>query len=501
MPPVRSKNGGKAKKVKDPNAPKRPMSAYFLFMNATRAQVYNCATAGAAGPQSEGDEAHVGQAGPSRPVQQQLGTGTSGQNSKSSSPSVITGTSGATKAVPLTSRPSSSSNGFINNGNRSSTSSTNSSITASSNSNGNGPQSSTSHPALSNFNARRLISGRKRSQETKKEPQGQKAKWVGPKPRRMMEKLKSMGTQMSDVFDSSNDEEDTELDTEEEEEMEERRLWENRGKRAFMDRYDGAAKKSEIENKIAKAVTNYAKKEIHSRTERYEKLAMEKEKAEGEVTKVQRVIQEEEMIIEKSKEVVEASLGELKKTDKRHAKTVADIRDLEANLKKLRDSVESIREEREVKLELVQMQKIDTQRKKKTVAEKKKELWEKREKVLRLQKEMDNLTVGGNPDQSNKPLLALLDRQIATKKTDLECPVCFWTCATPIFRCPAYHLVCNTCRPRMQSCGECREKYTGLNRHRYAERDYDQLTQLEKERASLAEVLGELPAKPKDGRV
>jgi hypothetical protein len=39
MPPVRSKNGGKAKKVKDPNVPKRPMSAYFLFMNATRAQV------------------------------------------------------------------------------------------------------------------------------------------------------------------------------------------------------------------------------------------------------------------------------------------------------------------------------------------------------------------------------------------------------------------------------------------------------------------------------
>merc|ERR1712002_569172 len=27
------------KKVKDPNAPKRPMSAYFLFMNATRPKV------------------------------------------------------------------------------------------------------------------------------------------------------------------------------------------------------------------------------------------------------------------------------------------------------------------------------------------------------------------------------------------------------------------------------------------------------------------------------
>merc|ERR1712002_745749 len=36
MPP---KGAKKAKKVKDPNAPKRPMSAYFLFMNATRPKV------------------------------------------------------------------------------------------------------------------------------------------------------------------------------------------------------------------------------------------------------------------------------------------------------------------------------------------------------------------------------------------------------------------------------------------------------------------------------
>ena len=31
-----SKGKRKTKKVKDPNAPKRPMSSYFLFMNATR---------------------------------------------------------------------------------------------------------------------------------------------------------------------------------------------------------------------------------------------------------------------------------------------------------------------------------------------------------------------------------------------------------------------------------------------------------------------------------
>merc|ERR1712110_956234 len=35
MPP----KGKRGRKKKDPNAPKRPMSAYFLFMNATRPTV------------------------------------------------------------------------------------------------------------------------------------------------------------------------------------------------------------------------------------------------------------------------------------------------------------------------------------------------------------------------------------------------------------------------------------------------------------------------------
>ena len=39
MPPKKDGAGGKGKKIKDPNAPKRPMSAYFLFMGEKRAEV------------------------------------------------------------------------------------------------------------------------------------------------------------------------------------------------------------------------------------------------------------------------------------------------------------------------------------------------------------------------------------------------------------------------------------------------------------------------------
>ena len=42
MPPKKDAADGKskkAKKIKDPNAPKRPMTAYFLFMGEKRAEV------------------------------------------------------------------------------------------------------------------------------------------------------------------------------------------------------------------------------------------------------------------------------------------------------------------------------------------------------------------------------------------------------------------------------------------------------------------------------
>ena len=43
MPPKKTQRKAKPekkqKKVKDPNAPKRPMSAYFLFMNSVRPEV------------------------------------------------------------------------------------------------------------------------------------------------------------------------------------------------------------------------------------------------------------------------------------------------------------------------------------------------------------------------------------------------------------------------------------------------------------------------------
>ena len=42
--------------------------------------------------------------------------------------------------------------------------------------------------------------------------------------------------------------------------------------------------------------------------------------------------------------------------------------------------------------------------------------------------------------------VSLLDEQIATRRKELECPVCLEEAAPPIYSCVAQHLVCGNCR-------------------------------------------------------
>ena len=46
----------------------------------------------------------------------------------------------------------------------------------------------------------------------------------------------------------------------------------------------------------------------------------------------------------------------------------------------------------------------------------------------------------------SQDMLSLLDNQIADKRRELECPVCFEECAPPIYTCMSQHIVCANCR-------------------------------------------------------
>merc|ERR1719209_1278644 len=85
-----------------------------------------------------------------------------------------------------------------------------------------------------------------------------------------------------------------------------------------------------------------------------------------------------------------------------------------------------------------------------------------------------------------------LEDQIAAKQSELECPVCYEEAAPPIYTCVAQHLVCNKCRPSLNACGVCRTPYQqeqAMLRHRYAEKDHQQLVELRSQRDALQEKL------------
>ena len=67
-------------------------------------------------------------------------------------------------------------------------------------------------------------------------------------------------------------------------------------------------------------------------------------------------------------------------------------------------------------------------------------------------------------------LVTHLARSLQEKEECLTCPVCLEVASPPIFSCRDQHLVCSACRPKVDKCPECRERYSGPPlRHRFAE--------------------------------
>jgi len=111
-----------------------------------------------------------------------------------------------------------------------------------------------------------------------------------------------------------------------------------------------------------------------------------------------------------------------------------------------------------------------------------------KERVEELERRMASIQVA--PGSLELQQLQQLERRIATKLEELECPVCFTTCSPPIYTCPNQHLVCSTCRPQLTTCPECRVTYGGQMRvHRYAERDAREVEEMRRDVTTLRKSL------------
>ena len=58
------------------------------------------------------------------------------------------------------------------------------------------------------------------------------------------------------------------------------------------------------------------------------------------------------------------------------------------------------------------------------------------------------------------------------------------TAELPIYTCSQSHLICSNCRPHVNTCPVCRERYSdqeNYRRHRYAERELEEMKKLKED--------------------
>lgn len=100
----------------------------------------------------------------------------------------------------------------------------------------------------------------------------------------------------------------------------------------------------------------------------------------------------------------------------------------------------------------------------KEVAEQKQQKEELKLRVVELEEE---LVVLPRATGYSQEMVDDMESQIEGLAEHMQCPVCMEEFVLEVFTCPAQHPVCSICRPKMDSCGECREKYSmGMVRHR-----------------------------------
>ena len=110
---------------------------------------------------------------------------------------------------------------------------------------------------------------------------------------------------------------------------------------------------------------------------------------------------------------------------------------------------------------------------------------------------------------SNHRILEILSKTIQEKEKfieekerDLECPVCLDTAQVPIYMCEEQHVICSSCRmnDKVDKCPLCRIEYSGKpRRHRYAEKNLEDLVKMREELSRLTEERAQLSADKERG--
>ena len=187
---------------------------------------------------------------------------------------------------------------------------------------------------------------------------------------------------------------------------------------------------------IAKLASKKMRFEVEVKKQELKSLKVQKQVTVKEVKKISSELEAVHELIEKAKD----SLSQHKKEEKSYKKQ-AEAYEVEIQaLQQKKDDVLKLKAEKR-KLALSDQVAIDMREEQGSRLERK--LDEVKVKVKKFDQEIADLPAAPGYSQD---MLNLLDSQIAAKRSDLECPVCFEESAPPIYTCISQHLVCANCR-------------------------------------------------------
>jgi len=235
----------------------------------------------------------------------------------------------------------------------------------------------------------------------------------------------------------------------------------------------------EEERGIAKAAYERAEVEIAAKTGALRDLRIQKDDAAKKVTELRSKTGRTKCKTEEKKR----SLQEAEKERQTAEGELVEVEEEMRMIKKKRRRLQSVLQEKEdAEVLLVEDIRLQEYR----LAKQEEEVKNAEKVVEELQHQIKALPEdpGYNP-----AMLKKLEDQISERKEELECPVCFHECSPPIYTCTAQHLICGNCRPKLQKCGICWAPYEKMLRHRYAEKEHKQLTELCNQRDLLQKRL------------
>ena len=233
---------------------------------------------------------------------------------------------------------------------------------------------------------------------------------------------------------------------------------------------------SDYMKRISEVSHEIANEEFSKRKNKYEKLVKEKEIAEIHLRTSIKEVALDSSKLQKHEEDIQIWRNSIFNTNQKIEFLDEEIRQLDEKLQDLK------RKRHELNLDKRSFEGIIQEKSEKSliltqhIEKSKDEIEKSRQKIAKIKVDVEEVL---KPRVSaTDPFLTHLDKQISQKSLELECPVCFTVCQPPILRCPLYHVVCSECWPRLRVCGECRQLYQGKERHRYAERTFQDLQDL-----------------------